>query len=231
MLGFLQFESQRWTGIPLTWLLLGISIWYAPLLLKHCSACTVLYLLWLLLILTVFMSPETAVKSPWRELFSKTLFQQRAVMVAIDEVHCIHEWLEHAYFITLNTWLHVPHCIVQGTWLPDGIPQDWWIKGPHKNSIHVPYCFSISSNRVGDCRFSRVHKSRFCEEAHQPTQYLLLCHKEVKYASKYMYSISPVTHLYKFACVACRKILIALPCTIKNPKVYPKLLSFVRQRV
>ena len=93
----------------------------------------------------------------------------------------------------------------------------------------MPYCFSFSSNRVGDCRFSRAHKSRFCEERHQQTQYLLLCHKEIKYASKYMYSISPVQHLYKFACVSCRKILVTLPCTLKNPKVYPKPLSFVRQ--
>ena len=42
----------------------------------------------------VFMSPETAVKPPWRKLFSNTRFQQNAVMVAIDEAHCIHEWLD-----------------------------------------------------------------------------------------------------------------------------------------
>ena len=33
-------------------------------------------------------------------------------MVAIDEAHCIHEWLEHAYFITLNTgyMCHIALC-------------------------------------------------------------------------------------------------------------------------
>ena len=38
----------------------------------------------------VFMSPETAVKPPWRELFQMP-FQQNAVMVAIDEAHCIYD--------------------------------------------------------------------------------------------------------------------------------------------
>jgi len=44
-------------------------------------------------LISVFMSPETAVDPPWRELFSKPVFQQNAVMVAVDEAHCIHEWL------------------------------------------------------------------------------------------------------------------------------------------
>ena len=130
MLGLLPLEHQRWTGTPLTWLLLGISSWY-PCLVKalkclHCACCNWYYYH------IGFMFPETAVKPPWRELFSKNLFQQCAVMVAIDEAHCIHKWLEHAYFITIITRVHVPHCIVQGTWLLDGIPQDGGLMASQK---------------------------------------------------------------------------------------------------
>lgn len=109
------------------------------------------------------MFPETAVKPPWRELFSKNLFQQCAVMVGIDEAHCIHEWLENVHFITIITRVHVPHYIVQGTWLLDGIPQDGELRVSQK--FHsCASCLSFSSNRVGDYSSSRAHKSCFCEE-------------------------------------------------------------------
>ena len=39
------------------------------------------------------MAPETAVSSPWRDIFSTALFQRNLVLVAIDEAHCISEWL------------------------------------------------------------------------------------------------------------------------------------------
>ena len=175
MLGLLPLEYQRWTGIPLTWLLLEISSWYHCLVktlqCPHCACCNCCYYL------IVFMFPETAVKPPWRELFSKNLFQQCAVMMAIDEAHCIHKWLEHAYFITIITRVHVPHCIVQGTLLLDAIPQDGGLRAS-QNSIHVP---ATSASPQGDYSSSRAHKSFFCEELLQESQLLILCHNEITY--------------------------------------------------
>ena len=40
-------------------------------------------------IILVFMSPETAVRDPWRRIFSC----DKLVIVAFDEAHCIAEWL------------------------------------------------------------------------------------------------------------------------------------------
>ena len=64
--------------------LVAAASWYPCLVetLKylHCACCNCYYYL------TVFMFSETAVKPPWRELFSKNLFQQCAVMVAIDDM-------------------------------------------------------------------------------------------------------------------------------------------------
>ena len=41
--------------------------------------------------LLVFMSPETAISNPWRELFGRPHFQSRLVLVAVNEAHCISE--------------------------------------------------------------------------------------------------------------------------------------------
>lgn len=38
------------------------------------------------------MSPETAVSNPWRGFFSSELANKLA-LVAVDEAHCVHEWL------------------------------------------------------------------------------------------------------------------------------------------
>ena len=46
---------------------------------------------WLFLI-SVFMSPETAVDQSCRSMFESPYFQQHLVLVAIDEAHLIHEW-------------------------------------------------------------------------------------------------------------------------------------------
>jgi hypothetical protein len=43
---------------------------------------------------TVFMSPETAVKPPWRNIFQTPHFKKVLALVAVDEAHCIPEWLD-----------------------------------------------------------------------------------------------------------------------------------------
>ena len=39
------------------------------------------------------MSPEIAVDKPWRDIFTSTHFKKELVIVAIDEAHCIPQWL------------------------------------------------------------------------------------------------------------------------------------------
>ena len=43
--------------------------------------------------LTVLMSPEVATSLPWRQLFSTDYYKSHLVAVAVDEAHCIQEWL------------------------------------------------------------------------------------------------------------------------------------------
>lgn len=42
----------------------------------------------------VFMSPEMAVKAPWRNIFQAPHFKEHLALVAVDEAHCIPEWLD-----------------------------------------------------------------------------------------------------------------------------------------
>ena len=54
------------------------------------DACTaVLLIMYVHNLALVFMSPETATTNPWRNLFSKG----KIAVVAVDEAHCISEWL------------------------------------------------------------------------------------------------------------------------------------------
>ena len=39
------------------------------------------------------MSPETAVAAERRKMFTDSYVKQKLMLVAIDEAHCIHEWL------------------------------------------------------------------------------------------------------------------------------------------
>ena len=60
----------------------------------HIHACHMLLIIVHACYLLVFMSPETATKSPWRDFFGSQYFLEHAVLVAVDEAHCIHEWLD-----------------------------------------------------------------------------------------------------------------------------------------
>ena len=39
------------------------------------------------------MAPETAICLRWRAAFSTPVLKERLAMVAVDETHCISEWL------------------------------------------------------------------------------------------------------------------------------------------
>ena len=39
------------------------------------------------------MSPESAVGQPWRQLFGMQCFTCKLALIAVDEAHCISEWL------------------------------------------------------------------------------------------------------------------------------------------
>lgn len=41
---------------------------------------------------SVFMAPECAVSTPWRNVFMNQDFNKRLSVIAVDEAHCIFEW-------------------------------------------------------------------------------------------------------------------------------------------
>ena len=49
--------------------------------------------MYMYLCLLVFMSPEIAVSGEWRKMFDSAYVKQQLVLIAIDEAHCIPEWL------------------------------------------------------------------------------------------------------------------------------------------
>ena len=48
----------------------------------------------IIIILPVFLSPENATRPPWRNIFQSPFFKKHLILVAVDEAHCIPEWLE-----------------------------------------------------------------------------------------------------------------------------------------
>lgn len=45
-----------------------------------------------LLCVIVFMSPEHAVTPPWRGIFGSPFFRRHLAVIAVDEAHCISDW-------------------------------------------------------------------------------------------------------------------------------------------
>ena len=46
-----------------------------------------------------FVSPEVAVGAAMRKLLAESHYKQTLVLIAVDEAHCIPEWL--VYFVTV----------------------------------------------------------------------------------------------------------------------------------
>ena len=55
----------------------------------------------LILLSIVFMSPESATTSPWKQLYKEKFLKQNLVVIAIDEAHCIQEWLVHKFISSI----------------------------------------------------------------------------------------------------------------------------------
>ena len=47
-------------------------------------------------LILVFMSPESATTDPWRQVFGSRCFVSNLAIIAVDEAHCIVEWLVNA---------------------------------------------------------------------------------------------------------------------------------------
>lgn len=43
------------------------------------------------------MSPEFAVRPPWRSIFRSEFLKNNLAIIAVDEVHCIPEWFGSTY--------------------------------------------------------------------------------------------------------------------------------------
>lgn len=53
----------------------------------------------------VFMSPETVASPEWRQLLAEPALQHRVCMVAIDEAHCVYEWLVQVSYTPCELYL------------------------------------------------------------------------------------------------------------------------------
>ena len=50
----------------------------------------------------VFISPEAATTRPWRKVFAETYFKSNLILLAVDEAHCITEWLVLENVVTIS---------------------------------------------------------------------------------------------------------------------------------
>lgn len=61
------------------------------------------------------MSPEVAVSSEWRKMFDSAYVKQQLVLVAVDEAHCIPEWLVSSVRVPFLVNAVFP-CVYIGVW-------------------------------------------------------------------------------------------------------------------
>ena len=58
------------------------------------------------ILFAVFMSPECAIKPPWRLIYTTPYGKNNIVLVAVDEAHCIEDWLVTVY--TTYKYIYTP---------------------------------------------------------------------------------------------------------------------------
>ena len=46
----------------------------------------------------MLMSPETAALPPWCGVFLDKDFRKKLTLIAVDEAHCIAEWLDYLFY-------------------------------------------------------------------------------------------------------------------------------------
>ena len=85
----------------------------------------------------VMMSPEVATSPPWRSLFENDKFKRNLVLKAVDEAHCICEWLVTQSFYHSLLW--VRFIVHRGPSLRKSFPKSWYFLVIDQGSIHGPF--------------------------------------------------------------------------------------------
>ena len=61
------------------------------------------------------MSPETATTRPWRQLFSEKYYRSNLALLAVDEAHCVYEWLVGCWYHKRCTVVCYSHFSYRGS--------------------------------------------------------------------------------------------------------------------